>query len=301
MLYEQIVSNKRRTYVLLLAFFSLLALVGYGVGYLWLGEGPFGVGLALVVGAVYAGIMLAQSTNVVMAMNGAREVTAAEAPQLYHVVEDMAMVAQIPMPRVFIIEDAGLNVFATGAKPEKAAVAVTSGLLAVLNREELEAVMGHEVAHIRNYDIRLATLAVALVSAISLLASMSQRLMWYGGGSQRRRNRDREDNGLQVVLLIVSLIALILAPMAASLIQLAISRQREFLADATSVELTRNPQGMINALKKLADSRPMQHKVDEASAALYITDPNKKTSLMEKLFATHPPIAERIARLENMS
>ncbi|MDQ0221557.1 zinc metalloprotease HtpX [Streptococcus moroccensis] len=299
MLYDQISANKRRTIVLLLAFFSLLALVGYGVGYLWLESGPVGTVMALIVGAVYALAMIFQSTNVVMSMNNAKEVTADQAPELYHIVEDMALVANVPMPRVFVIEDDALNAFATGSKPENAAVAATTGLLRTMNREELEAVMGHEISHIRNYDIRISTIAVALSSAITMLASMSQRMMWYGGGRNRRNNRDSGGDGFQVIILVLSLLAVVLAPLAATLVQLAISRQREYLADASSVELTRNPEGMIRALQKLDQSKPMSRPVDDASAALYINDPKKKGGL-QKLFYTHPPIADRIARLRQM-
>ena len=297
MLFDQIASNKRRTWFLLIAFFGLLALIGAAVGYLWLDSAFGGVVLAFIIGGIYAISMIFQSTEVVMAMNGAREVSEQEAPELYHVVQDMAMVAQIPMPRVYIVEDASPNAFATGSKPENAAVAATTGLLAIMNREELEGVMGHEVSHIRNYDIRISTIAVALASAITMLSSLAGRMMWFGGG-RRRSNRDN-DNGLGVILLIVSLLAVILAPLAATLVQLAISRQREFLADASSVELTRNPQGMINALLKLEHSQPMEHDVDNASAALYINDPKKEGGL-KKLFYTHPPISERVERLRKM-
>jgi protease htpX homolog len=298
MLFDQIASNKRRTWVLLVAFFALLALIGAAVGYLWL-DSPFGgMVIAFIIGGIYAVSMIFQSTEIVMSMNGAREVSEQEAPELYHVVQDMAMVAQIPMPRVFIVEDASPNAFATGSKPENAAVAATTGLLALMNREELEGVMGHEVSHIRNYDIRISTIAVALTSAVTMLSSMAGRMMWFGGGGRRRNDRDN-DNGLGIVLMIVSILALLLAPLAATLVQLAISRQREYLADASSVELTRNPKGMINALLKLDNSQPMEHHVDDASAALYINDPKKKGGL-QKLFYTHPPISDRIERLKNM-
>ena len=298
MLFDQIASNKRRTWVLLVAFFALLALIGAAVGYLWL-DSPFGgMAIAFIIGGIYAVSMIFQSTEIVMSMNGAREVSEEEAPELYHVVQDMAMVAQIPMPRVFIVEDASPNAFATGSKPENAAVAATTGLLALMNREELEGVMGHEVSHIRNYDIRISTIAVALTSAVTMLSSMAGRMMWFGGGGRRRNDRDN-DNGLGIVLMIVSLLALLLAPLAATLVQLAISRQREYLADASSVELTRNPKGMISALLKLDNSQPMEHHVDDASAALYINDPKKKGGL-QKLFYTHPPISDRVERLKNM-
>ena len=297
MLYEQIASNKRKTWVLLIVFFLLLAIVGYAVGYLFMNSGFGGVTIAMILGFIYALTMIFQSTEIVMSMNGAREVDRNEEPVLYHVVEDMAMVAQIPMPRVYVIDDPGLNAFATGSNPQNAAVAATSGLLEIMNREELEAVIGHEVSHIRNLDIRISTIAVALASAITLLSSMAGRMMWWGGAS--RRSNDRDSGGLEIILLVLSLLAIVLAPLAATLVQLAISRQREFLADASSVELTRNPQGMINALLKLENSQPMTHHVDDASSALYINDP-QKTGFLKKLFYTHPPISERIERLKNM-
>ena len=299
MLFDQITSNKRKTWILLLVFFLLLALVGYAVGYLFMRSGLGGMIIALIIGLIYALTMIFQSTEIVMSTNGAREVDEQTAPDLYHVVEDMAMVAQIPMPRVFIIEDSSLNAFATGSNPQNAAVAATSGLLAIMNREELEAVMGHEVSHIRNYDIRISTIAVALASAITMLSSMAGRMMWWGGAGRRRSDNDRDGNGLEIIMLVVSLLAIVLAPLAATLVQLAISRQREFLADASSVELTRNPQGMINALRKLDNSEPMHHHVDDASSALYINDP-KKGGGFQKLFYTHPPISERIERLKQM-
>ena len=297
MLYKQIASNKRKTWILLIVFFLLLALVGYAVGFLFMNSGIWGVTIAMIIGFIYALTMIFQSTEIVMSMNGAREVDRNEEPVLYHVVEDMAMVAQIPMPRVYVIDDPGLNAFATGSNPQNAAVAATSGLLEIMNREELEAVIGHEVSHIRNLDIRISTIAVALASAITLLSSMAGRMMWWGGAS--RRSNDRDSGGLEIILMILSLLAIVLAPLAATLVQLAISRQREFLADASSVELTRNPQGMINALLKLENSQPMTHHVDDASSALYINDPQKR-GFLKKLFYTHPPISERIERLKNM-
>ncbi len=291
MLFDQIASNKRKTWILLLVFFLLLALVGYAVGYLFIRSGLGGLVIALIIGFIYALSMIFQSTEIVMSMNGAREVDEQTAPDLYHVVEDMALVAQIPMPRIFIIDDPALNAFATGSNPQN--------LLAIMNREELEAVMGHEVSHIRNYDIRISTIAVALASAITMLSSMAGRMMWWGGAGRRRSDDDRDGNGLEIIMLVVSLLAIVLAPLAATLVQLAISRQREFLADASSVELTRNPQGMINALDKLDNSKPMSRHVDDASSALYINDP-KKGGGFQKLFYTHPPISERIERLKQM-
>lgn len=297
MLYQQISQNKRRTVILLFAFFVLLVVIGAAAGYLLADSYQLGAAFALIIGAIYAFSMIFQSTSLVMGMNKAKEITVNDAPDFFHIVEDMALVAQIPMPKVFIIDDPSLNAFATGSSPQNAAVAATTGLLKVMNREELEAVIGHEVSHIRNYDIRISTIAVALASAVTLISSIGGRMMWYSGG--RRRDDDRNDNGFGAIMLIFSILSLILAPLAASLVQLAISRQREYLADASSVELTRNPEGMIRALQKLSNSQPMTHPVDDASAALYINEPRKKEKF-SALFSTHPPIEDRIERLKHM-
>ena len=235
------------------------------------------------------------SDSMVLRMYHAEE--AGPDSRLYQIVADLAKRSDLPMPRVYTIPTEVPNAFATGSNPENAAVAATTGLLKLMNREELEGVIGHEVSHIRNYDIRISTIAVALASAITMISSIAGRMMWYGGG--RRRNDRDDDSGLGLLMLVFSLIAIILAPLAATLVQLAISRQREFLADASSVELTRNPQGMIRALQKLDNSEPMHRHVDDASAALYISDPKKKGGL-QKLFYTHPPISERVERLRKM-
>ncbi|GMA69285.1 protease HtpX [Leuconostoc litchii] len=297
MLYQQIQSNKRRTVVLLLIFFVLVALVGAAVGYLLLGSLETGVIAAIVIGAIYTLIMVSNSTNVVMAMNNGHEIKNAEqAPELWHTVEDMAMVARVPMPRVFIINDDSPNAFATGNNPEHAAVAATTGLLKIMNRSELEGVIGHEMSHVRNYDIRISTIALALSAAITLLTNIGGN-WWFWGSGDRRRDDDRNGGGgLQVLLLVFSILMMVLAPLAAAAIQMAISRNREYLADAGSAELTRNPQGLISALRKLGSAQPMKD-VDPSSAALYISNPLKNK---EHLFDTHPPLEERIARLEKM-
>lgn len=297
MLFDQISKNKRRTILLLIVFFILLSMIGAAVGYLLIGSFELGLALALIIGVIYAASMIFQSTNVVMSMNNAREITEDQAPEYYHIVEDMAMVAQIPMPRVFIVEDSSMNAFATGSSPQNAAVAATTGILQAMNREELEAVIGHEVSHIRNYDIRISTIAVALSSAIAMISSIGGRMMWYGGTNRRRSSKD--DDGLGVLVLIFSIVSIVLAPLVATIIQLAISRQREYLADASSVELTRNPLGMIHALEKLQTSHPMDHPVDDASAALYISNPLKSGGF-QSLFSTHPPLEDRIERLKKM-
>lgn len=296
MLFEQIAKNKRKTIVLFIGFFLFMGIVGAALGYYLLGEWVPGVIIAIMTGIVYAVYMFSQSTDVVMSLNHAQEITNADqAPDLWHIVEDMALVANVPMPRVFIIDDPSPNAFATGNDPEHAAVAATSGILSVLNREELEGVMAHEMTHVRNYDIRIQTIAVALTSAIAMLANFGTHFWYFGGGN---RNRDNKDGN--IIAMIASILVLVLAPIAATLVQLAISRNREFLADAGAVELTRNPQGLINALNKISQSEPMSDEnVSPESAALYIANPLKEKKLTN-LFATHPPMSERIAALQKM-
>jgi len=297
MLYQQIAQNKRRTIYVMAGFTLLVALIGAALGYLFAGTAVGGIVIALVIALIYISVMVGQSTDVVMNMNHATEIHSAdENPELWHVVEDMAMVAQVPMPRVFIIDDPSPNAFATGNNPQHAAVAATKGLLAMMNREELEGVMAHEMSHVKNYDIRLQTIALALAAAISLLVNFAGNFWWFGGGD---RDRDRDGGG--VIAILGSVLLIILAPLAASIAQMALSRNREYLADASAVELTRNPQGMINALKKLEDVQPMKV-ADPNSSALYISDPfkNQKQHSFSHLFDTHPPLEDRIARLEKM-
>ncbi|WP_047768533.1 zinc metalloprotease HtpX [Limosilactobacillus panis] len=296
MLYQQIARNKRKTIVVMFGFFILVALIGAAVGYLFAGSTVGGIIVAAVIALIYMVVIIGQSTDVVMNMNNDQEIhSAQEAPTLWHVVEDMAMVAQVPMPRVFIIDDPSPNAFATGNNPEHAAVAATSGLLAMMNREELEWVMGHEMSHVRNYDIRLQTIALALSAAISALVNFAGNFWWFGG------SRDDDDDGVNVFAIIGSILLIILAPLAATIAQMALSRNREYLADAGSVELTRNPHGMISALEKLKGAQPMKN-VNPSSSALYISDPelNRKHRWYENLFDTHPPLDARIKRLEEM-
>lgn len=284
--------------MVLAGFFLLIALVGAAFGRLFAGTAFGGVIFALILTLIYVVVIWGQSTDVVMNMNHAREIhSATEAPQLWHVVEDMAMVAQVPMPRVFIIDDPSPNAFATGNDPKHAAVAATTGLLQMMDREELEGVMGHEMSHVRNYDIRLQTIALALASAISLLVNFAGNFWWWGGG---RRDDDNDAGG--VLAIFGSIILIILAPLAATIAQMALSRNREYLADAGSVELTRNPQGLISALEKLKGAQPMKA-ADQASSALYISDPLKNARhrpFWDNLFDTHPPLDDRIARLQHM-
>lgn len=294
MLYQQIAMNKRRTIYVMAGFTLLVALIGAAIGQLFANSATGGVIIALVIALIYASVMIGQSTDVVMNMNNARELSGPQDnPQLWHVVEDMAMVAQVPMPRVFIIEDPSPNAFATGNNPEHAAVAATTGLLAIMDREQLEGVMAHEMTHVRNYDIRLQTIALALSAAISALVNFAGNFWWLGGG--RRDDRDREGGGALAML--GSILLIILAPLAATIAQMALSRNREYLADAGAVELTRNPQGMIRALEALKGAPAMQH-ADPSSSALYINEP--EGSKWSHLFDTHPPLDARIARLKEM-
>ncbi|WP_278557228.1 zinc metalloprotease HtpX [Limosilactobacillus vaginalis] len=299
MLYQQIAKNKRKTVFVLAEFLILVALIGAAIGYLFAGTAVGGIIIAGVLAVIYMSVMVSQSTDVVMNMNNAREIhSAQEAPELWHVVEDMAMVAQVPMPRVFIIDDPSPNAFATGNDPQHSAVAATTGLLQIMNREELEGVMGHEMSHVRNYDIRLQTIALALSAAITALVNFAGNFWWFGGG---RSSDDDDDSAIGIFAIIGSILLIILAPLAASIAQMALSRNREYLADAGAVELTRNPHGLISALKKLQNAQPMK-KVAPSSSSLYISDPelNRRHKRFAHLFDTHPPLDERIARLEEM-
>ena len=299
MLYQQIAKNKRKTVFVLAGFLILVALIGAAIGYLFAGTAVGGIIIAGVLAVIYMSVIVSQSTDVVMNMNNAREIhSAQEAPELWHVVEDMAMVAQVPMPRVFIIDDPSPNAFATGNDPQHSAVAATTGLLQIMNREELEGVMGHEMSHVRNYDIRLQTIALALSAAITALVNFAGNFWWFGG---RRSSDDDDDSAIGIFAIIGSILLIILAPLAASIAQMALSRNREYLADAGAVELTRNPHGLISALQKLQNAQPMK-KVAPSSSSLYISDPelNRRYKRFAHLFDTHPPLDERIARLEEM-
>ena len=299
MLYQQIAKNKRKTVFVLAGFLILVALIGAAIGYLFAGTAVGGIIIAGVLAVIYMSVIVSQSTDVVMNMNNAQEVhSAQEAPELWHVVEDMAIVAQVPMPRVFIIDDPSPNAFATGNDPQHSAVAATTGLLQIMNREELEGVMGHEMSHVRNYDIRLQTIALALSAAITALVNFAGNFWWFGGG---RSSDDDDDSAIGIFAIIGSILLIILAPLAASIAQMALSRNREYLADAGAVELTRNPHGLISALQKLQNAQPMK-KVAPSSSSLYISDPelNRRHKRFAHLFDTHPPLDERIARLEEM-
>ncbi|MFC0473730.1 zinc metalloprotease HtpX [Halalkalibacter kiskunsagensis] len=291
MLYKQIERNKRNTLFIVTGFILFVLAVGAALTYLTSGNYYSGMILAAIIGGVYTIVMLTSSTNVVMKMNLAKEVTSKkDAPFLWHTVENLAMAARIPMPKIFIIQDHSPNAFATGTSPQKGAVAVTTGLMSRLNREEIEGVLAHEVAHIRNFDIRLATIAVALVSAVAILSDLGARMMLFS-----RRNRNQKQHP---AMLIVALLLLVLAPFVATLIRLAISRNREFLADASAIELTRNPYALASALQTITGIDTPVREASSTAAPLYFADPLKKKAA--NLFSTHPNPQERIRRLHNM-
>ncbi|MQS75028.1 zinc metalloprotease HtpX [Companilactobacillus halodurans] len=298
MIYEQIDRNKRKTYLIFFVFFLLLVALGSFIGEYFAGNIYSGIIIALVIAIVYTLITYFQSTSIVMQMNGAKKLDSAkDAPDLFHIVEDLSMVANIPLPDIYIINDPSPNAFATGRDPKHSAVAVTSGLYEMMNREELEGVLAHEISHVRNYDIRVSTISVALSSAIILICSIigNAYRFWIPMNDD---DRDNNNSGIiRLVLWLVGLIFIIIGPLIASLVQMAISRNREYLADVSGAELTRNPQGLINALEKLKQSTKPMQKVDDASASLYIDDPTKKKHF-SGLFDTHPPLDKRIAALK---
>lgn len=300
MLFEEIAHNKRNTFLLVIIFFLLLIEVGAAMGFLLLNNIFYGVGASVVISIFYILIMIYQGSAVVMWMNGGKEITDREqAPVLFETVEDMANVAGVPVPHIFIINDVSPNAFATGTSPEKAAVAVTRGLLESLERYELEGVIAHEMAHVRNYDIRLATIAVALVSAITLMSSLGKQSLFLGG-SRNRKSSSSKSGGGSMVLYIAAFVFLLLAPVVATIVRLTLSRNREFLADATAVELTRNPEGLIAALEKISGRAEMIERVDSASQSLWFSSPLKADRGKTGMFDTHPSIDARIERLKAM-
>lgn len=293
LLYEQIRKNKVKTVFIVTGFVLFVLLVGAAISYVNYGDAVPGLIFTPIFSLFYVGIVIMSSTNIVMKMNRAQEVTSVEEHRfLWHTVENMAMVARVPMPRIFIINDPSPNAFATGLKPEKAAVAVTTGLLDRLSREEVEGVIAHEVAHIKNYDVRLSTVTLALVSVIAIMSDIGSRMLFF------RSIGGRRDQNQNPIFLIIGLVLLVLAPLIAMLINMAISRSREFLADASGAELTRNPDALASALEKIANVETPVEQASSASAPLYFSDPLKKK--VSGLFSTHPDPVERISRLRQM-
>ncbi|SFL00920.1 heat shock protein HtpX [Paenibacillus sp. 1_12] len=298
MLYRQIEQNKRKTVFLILLFSLLVLLVGWAVGYLVDGDYIFGIVLAAIVLVFYVPITYLSATMQVLSMSGATEIQKADNPMLFNIIEELSLAAHIPMPRVYMVDDPAPNAFATGIKPEKGAVAFTTGLLAKLNREELEGVVAHELSHIRNYDIRLMTICIALVGVIAIIADIGSRMLFYRSG--RGNNRDNQKGGNPVIM-IIALVFIILAPLAAHFVQLAVSRNREYLADASAVEFTRNPAGLKHALIKISHDTEQVQRAKDATASMYFANPfSRDRKGKASLFATHPSMESRIERLEQM-
>ena len=304
--YDQIAANRRNSLLLALFVIALFGLLGFAIGYAISGSASGAVvvtvvavliGGAAAVGSYFAG------DSVVLSVSGAKEVDEASAPQLLNVVREMAIAANIPMPRVYIIDDTAPNAFATGRDPQHASVAITSGLLEKLDREELQGVMGHELSHVRNFDIRFATIVGVLVGSIALMADFFLRFTFWGGG--RRSSSDDRGNGgggLQAVMFVVAIVLSVLAPIAARLVQLAVNRQREYLADASSVQLTRNPYGIERALAKISEDQEVLEVANRDTQHMYFTNPIKKFEERSAgLFSTHPPTLDRINRLRELT
>ena len=310
-MYEQIARNKRRTFVMLAVFVLLIAAVAVALGFF------FKAGVAIVPIAIAIAIAMAwtsyfASDRIALAASRAKPADGPEYARYHNLVEGLCIAAGLPKPRLYVVDDPAPNAFATGRNPKHAAVAVTTGLLETMNRVELEGVLAHELSHVRNYDILVTTIAVTAVGAIALMADLGLRFMWFGG---REGRRDNNDSGIGVVLAILSLALLILAPFIAQLMQFAMSRRRELLADASGVQLTRYPPGLISALKKLQDDQAVVHHATRATAQMWIESPlerdrqaeraeagggEKKGNWLNRAFDTHPPLSERIAALEAM-
>ena len=302
--------NRRNTMVLLAALTALAALLGYLIGWVLESETSSAVPLLSKAGVAAAGLMAAVSVGwsaislafgdkMVLAMANAKEIQKADAPQLYNVVEEMAIAAGVPMPKVMVLETDALNAFATGSKPANGTIAVTRGLLNSLNRDELQGVVAHEMSHLANLDTRYMVVVGVTVGLIALICDMILRSMAWGRGN-RSSSSDKKGGGA-VILIILLIVVAILAPIAAKFVQMAVSRQREYLADATSVRFTRNPSGLISALGKLAEKAEPFPGVSRATQHLFIVNPVQTfTAKSSALLATHPDIADRIARLRNL-
>jgi heat shock protein HtpX len=303
--YEQIAANKRKTVLLIFGAIVLLAAVGYVLG-LWFGGS--GSGVYGLVGAVALAVVLSLGSffggdRLVLASTRAREVTPQEQPRLHNIVEGLSIAAGIPKPRVYVIPEQAPNAFATGRNPDHSSVAVTEGLLSTMNRVELEGVIGHELSHVVDRDILVGTLVATLVGAVVLISEFFMRSWWWGG-IRGRRGGDRSGGGIEAIIFAVGLALLVLAPIIGQIVRLAVSRQREFLADAQGALLTRYPPGLASALRKIAASGIPMRSANNATAHLWLNQPSRiqgeGMGPLEKLFNTHPPIEERIRRLEEM-
>ena len=284
-MYKQIAANKRNTVLLMIGFVTLISAIGGAFAYAF---NDWSVTVyVLVIASIYALIQYFAATKLAVLMTGAKEIQKKDNPRLYRVVENLSITTGLPMPKVYVIDDPAPNAFATGRDPKHAVVAATTGLIDVMDDNELTAVMAHEMSHVKNYDIRVSMITFGLVCLVGYISDIGLRMLVHSDDD------DRSPVGFVIVL-----ITSILAPIAASLAQMAVSREREYLADISAVKITRYPEGMISALKKLDEhARPMKRQ-NSATSAMYISNPFKKGAIT-KLFSTHPPIEARIERLEN--
>jgi heat shock protein HtpX len=298
-LYEQITRNKVRSILLILAALILAGGLGYLFGYL-LGGGVFGLVVALGIAAVMSFASYRYGDRIVLRVSRARPADPQQYPQLHNIVEGLSIAAGMPKPALYVIPEQAPNAFATGRNPEHASVAVTEGLLQMLNRVELEGVLAHELSHVKNRDMLVSTLAATLVGVVVLLAGWMRWGLFWGGG----RGRDRGGGGAFPIFLIIGLVAAILAPLGAQLIRFAVSRRREFLADADGALLSRYPPGLASALRKIGAAPNTMRVANNATAHLWFSQPSRAVgeghSRVERLFSTHPPIEERIRILEEM-
>jgi heat shock protein HtpX len=303
--HEQIATNKRKTIVLFVLAIAFTGLIGYAIGYLFFAGGTAGVVIAVALAVILSLSSYFAGDRLVLASTRAREVTAADEPRLHNVVEGLAIAAGIPKPRVYVVPEQAPNAFATGRNPEHSSVAVTQGLLDIMNRVELEGVIGHEMSHVLDRDILVGTVVATVVGAAVLMSEFFMRSWFWSGGRMGGRRDGGSDAGIvTLVLFAVGIVLLIIAPIAGQLIKLSVSRNREYLADAQGVLLTRYPPGLISALEKIRDAPHAMRAANNATAHLWLEQPSRVpgegTSTMEKLFSTHPPIQERIDRLREM-
>lgn len=303
--YNAISQNKRKTILIIGAFLIVVTALG------WVFSRAYGqpglVGFAVVFASVSALISYYFSDSIALAMSKARQIDRKDSPELFRVVENLTIAAGLPLPRIYIIEDSAINAFATGRDPKHAVVCVTTGALQRLDKIELEGVIAHELSHVGNYDIRVMTLVVVLVGTITLLGDWFLRASFFGG----RRRRDNEEGGNNQIFMIIGLVLAILSPVIATLMQLAVSRQREYLADASGALITRYPEGLAKALEKIAKDQEPLEVANKATAHMYIANPfhldspqvnqGKTLSWVAGLFNTHPPLQDRINRLREMN
>jgi heat shock protein HtpX len=292
-MYSAIAANKRKTWLIMALFVAIISLLGWVFANLY-GGGNFSyLYMAVAVAAIYALIQYFLAAKLAVAMNGAKEIEKKDNPRLWRTVENLSITAGMPMPKVYIMDDPAPNAFATGRDPKHAIVCATTGLLDIMNDTELEAVMAHEMSHVRNYDIRVMMIVFGLVSAIGFIADMLLHIMWFGGG-------DDEDRQPNVIFIALGIAAAILAPLVATLVQLAVSRRREYLADSSGALLTRYPEGLADALEKIAAHGSTTRHQNSATAHLFFANPLRQKNFAAKLFSTHPPVEERIAKLRSM-